>query len=397
MLLIARRYLLSQKSHSVVNIIAWVSIVSLLIPVAAVIILLSVFNGFEGMISQMESQIEGDLTLRLREGRNFAMSEVNSAGLRETEGVRELSFMTEQMMLIEHNDQSAVVTLRGVDENFAQTLPIEESVRYGAFDLSAGGVILGRAMVSKLGVRSLNDIELGLYALKTGRLQSYLPMGSYNSTKGRLSGVMILDQQSEERYAFAAQSTVNELIGSEGEATRLAIALDKGADIETIRERVESIVDAKFRVESRSELNPTLYQIIKYEKMGVLLICSFVMLLASFSLLGALTMLILEKNGDLVTLRAIGLNHNAIKRIFAMEGMLISSVAIAVGTVIGVSITLMQQHFGFVELPSSTLAVTAYPVELRLGDILSVVTIAIIISLSITMLVVRQMLGRALK
>ncbi len=398
MLLIARRYLLSPKSHSVVNIIAWVSVLSLLLPVAAVIVLLSVFNGFGVMIGEMESRLEGDLTLRLREGKLFEMSAIDVEAVRGVEGVEALSFITEQTLLVEYRGESAVVTLRGVDGEFLETVDIEDGVEYGEFSTHDGGIVMGRALVSKLGIRSLRDIEVDIYALKMGRLQSLIPTGAYTSAKGALKGILLLDQESEERYAFASQEMVNQLLGREDVASRVSIALDGDGrgnaerETERIRHAIETIVGEDFRVERREELNPAIHQIVRYEKMGVLLICSFVMLLASFSLLGALTMLIIEKSGDIETLRAIGFDRGGVARIFTLEGVLISGVAIFVGVVLGVVVTLVQQHFGVVELPSSSMASVAYPVELHIGDVIGVIAIASGIAITITLFVVNRAL-----
>lgn len=392
MLLIARRYLLSRKSHSVVNIIAWVSILSLLLPVAAVIVLLSIFNGFGVMIADMESAIEGDLTVSRRQGKLFEMSEIDRRGVAECRGVEAMSFVTEQMLLMEHRGESAVVTLRGVDDEYHNVVEIEESVNIGEFDLSDGKIVVGHSLASKLGMRSLYDTHIELFALKTGRLQSIIPASSYTSATATLAGVMLLDQESEDRYAFSSQSVVNHLLGREGVASRVVIAVEKGYDVESVRSAVEGVVGDEYRVQLRSELNPAIHQIVRYEKMGVLLICSFVMILASFSLLGALTMLILEKQGDITTLRSIGFSRPAIARIFTLEGLLIGGVAIVVGVILGVGVSLVQQHFGIVELPSRSMVVTPYPVELHWGDVAGVVIIASAITLSITLLVVRRVL-----
>ncbi len=390
MLLIARRYLLSAKSHSVVNIIAWVSILSLLLPVAAVIVLLSIFNGFGQLISQVERGLDGDLTLRLVDGKFFAMSDVDKERIEAVEGVRTLSFVTEQTLLVEHQGQSAVVTMRGVDDNFPEAVEIDSAILYGEFSLDEEAVVLGHSLALRLGVRSIQDIEIELHALKMGRLSSLIPTGQHATSHGTLRGTFQLDQESEERYAFTSQEALNALIGREGVASRIAVAIADEADIERVRTDIKRVVGEEFRVERREELNAAIHQIIRYEKMGVLLICSFVMILASFSLLGALTMLILEKRGDVATLRAMGMSWRGVERIFSTEGLLISGVACGVGGVLGIALTLLQQHLSLITLPSSSMATTPYPVELHAGDVVVVVAIAAAISLIVTQVVVKR-------
>lgn len=388
MLFIARRYLLSHKSHSVVNIIAGVSLISLLLPVAAVIVLLSIFNGFGAMIESVEGAVEGDVTVRLRDGKFFDARDIDTAQLRNIKGVSSLSFITEQTILLEHKGSSAVVILRGVDEEYTSALPIEKHIYVGEWFQDDNGIIIGNQLASQLGVKQLRGSKIELYALRTGRLQSLTGIGSQSSVEAQLTGIVSLDQDYESRYAYSSQRLTNELIGREGVASRIAIALNN-SDIKSARSEIERVVGERFRVESRSELNPAIHQMVRYEKMGVLLICSFVMLLASFSLIGALTMLIIEKSREVVTLRAMGATHRDIKRIFLLEGSLISGVAIVGGTILGVGMTLIQQHFELIKLPSSSLVAKAYPVVLRGGDIINAVVVATVISMSVNYLVVK--------
>ncbi len=398
MLLIARRYLLSVKSHSVVNIISVVSLFSLLIPVAAVIVLLSVFNGFGSMVSELDRAVEGDLSISLREGRYFDEGAVDSVALRGVEGVEALSYTTEQMLLVEHEGVSHLLTFRGVDDNYTEVMPIEELVSVGRFEVRLGDlerVVLGSSVASHLGIRNLFDIYLSLYSIRTSELQSYLPIGGEVHRRARLSGVVMLDEESESRYGYMSRRLVNEMVGREGVATRVILKVNEGADPVRVGRAVEQVVGEQFRVERREELNPALYEIIKFEKLGVLLICSLVMLLATFSLVGALAMLIIEKRDDIVTLRAIGVNRSDLRRIFILEGGLISGVAVTLGVVLGVVVTLMQQHFGFVQMPMNSMLGSTYPVELQLWDVVSVVVISLMISLVLSQLVVRVMMRRA--
>lgn len=391
MLLIARRYLLSAKSHSVVNLIAGVSLVALLVPVAAVIILLSVFNGFGQMVEDLSGAVDGDLTVRLAEGRLFEMSDLEA--VRGVEGVEAMSFITDQTMLLEHEGQSSVVTMRGVDGEYRAVVPIEEFMSVGAFDLD-DRIVMGNSLASNLGIRVVKSSEVTIYAMRRGLLQSFVPMSGYTTKRLDMAGVLWLDQESEQRYAFTSQEGVNELIGRGDVATRVAVKVAEGEDIASVSRRIKGVMGDRFRVESLAELNPTIYHIVEYEKRGIMLICTFVMLLASFTLIGALAMLIIEKRGDVMTLRAMGMTHGAVRRLFMMEGLLITIVATAMGVVVGVAVTLAQQHFGFVELPSTSMLVNAYPVELQWGDVVQTVVVAISISAILCWLVVRNMLIR---
>ncbi len=392
--LIARRYLLSVKSHSVVNIISIVSLVSLLIPVAAVIVLLSVFNGFGAMVSEVDSAVEGDLTISLREGRLFEEGDLDSVAMCRVRGVEALSYLTEQMMLVEYRGRSRLLTLRGIDDNYTSVMPIEAMVTAGRFETQLGDmerVVLGNSVASDLGIRNLFDIDMSLYSLKSGRMQSLLPIGGEVHRRVSLSGVLLLDQESEQRYGYVSRRLINDMLGREGVLSRVVVRVDEQTDIARVKRALERVVDERFKVESREELSPALYEILRAEKMGVLLICSLVMLLATFSLVGALAMLIIEKRDDVERLRAMGMTRRDIHRIFIFEGRLISCVAVVLGVLLGVVVTLLQQHFGFVQMPMDSMLGAIYPVDLQLLDVALVVVISVVISSVLSQVVVRRM------
>lgn len=395
MLFIARRYLLSKKSHSVVNIIAVVSLFSLMLPVAAVIILLSIFNGFGAMVSTMDHAMEGDLTLSLKEGKLFEASELDSAELRRIKGVEALSYTTEAMLLAEYGGQNRLLSFRGVESDYCATLPIEDHVYVGRFETQLGDldrVVIGNSVATSLGIRSLSNIDITLYALKTGRLQSYIPMGRHETRSLRLSGVVLLDESSEERYGYSSRRAINELLGREDALSRVIFKVREGADIERVKATIKSLVGDRFKVETRLELNPALYQIIHSERMGIMMICLLVMILASFSLLGALAMLIIEKRGEMETLRSMGATRSDVRRIFVIEGVLLSSVAIGLGAVLGVVLTLVQAHYGIIEMPMASAITSIYPVDLEWLDVVYVVAMAMIISQVVVRSVVMMML-----
>ncbi len=395
MFFIARRYLFSPKSHSVVNIISIVSLFSLLLPVAAVVVLLSVFNGFGAMIGSMDRAMESDLTLTLVEGKLFDEREIDKARLTQISGVEALSYSTEQLMLLEYKGQTKLLTLRGVEADYTNVLSVADHIAVGQFATEVDSldcIVVGGTVTTNFGIRALNGVNFTLYSLKTGRLHSMLPTGSFSSCDAKLSGVLLLDQASEERYGYVSRRLINGMLGDEYALSRVMFRLSDGADMERVRREILGVVGEGYELRSRQEMNPALYEIIKVEKLGVLLICSLVMVLASFSLVGALAMLIIEKRGDIMTLRSIGATRRDIRNIFLTEGLLISGVAIAFGVILGVGVTLAQHYFGFVELPVSSMLTQSYPVELQWSDVVNVVAIALLISAVLSQIVVRRMM-----
>ncbi len=402
MFLIARRYLLSPKSHSVVNIICGVSLFSLLLPVAAVVILLSVFNGFGDLVCELEGAIEADVTIRLREGKHFDTEEIAPLALDKIEGIASTTFVTEQMLMLRNGENSTLLTMRGVDSSYRDVIEIEPFITSGKWQVELGDLdrmVVGGTIATKLKVWQLNSTPLELMALRTGALQSYIPTGRYNTANARMAGVVSLDEASEQKYGYTSRRLINRLLSRDSVATKMLIRLEPQANVAKIKRAIIEQLDEwsigdKYLVQSRAELNPTLYNIVRYEKLGIILISTLVMLLASFSLLGALAMLILEKRSEQLTIRMMGATQSDIERIFLMQGWLISGLAIVLGLLLGSAVSLIQQHFGIIELPTSSMMVNIYPVRVAPMDLIIVAAIATIISSTLCYATVKRMVRK---
>ncbi len=398
MFLFVRRYLFAKKSHSVVNVITTLSLVAVSLPVAAIIILLSVFNGFGELILQTNKIVDPDLTVVRAEGHLFEIEELNLEELAMVEGVEALSLVSEQTMLVEYRGRQAVVTLRGVDSSFESVVPIDSSITKGEYRVSLGELdrmVVGRSLAYRIGATNLIDCFIDAYALKGGaNFSSLLPMSNYTQRRVKVVGHFSADLQSEDRYALTSLRAVQQLTSSEGRASQLFISLSPEASEQQVRESVEAIIGEEFKVKNRYDLNPMLYDIVDYEKWGLLFISILIMILASFSLIGALSILIIEKRDNIATLRAMGASWSFVRNIFFGEGLLISGVGVALGVFFGCIITLCQKWFGWVKIPAQTFLSDHYPVELLLSDVAIVVLISFAISVSLCYIVVKQMIKK---
>ncbi len=373
---IARRYLFSPQSRSVVNLISGLSVVAVAVPVAAMIILMSVFNGFEELVKSMYSSFDAELTVAPREGTTMRRDDINSAALRRIEGVREVSFVLEQSAMLEHKGHQNVVTVRGVDDNYGEFFPLENHTTAGEWRVRRGEVdyvYIGQAMAHSLAVRSLADARIDIYALKRSSFSSLLPMENYIRRTVDMSGVFSLDMDSEESYALTSLRLAEELFNHEGRASKVMIALDAGADAANIKKDIQQIVGNEFEVLTHDEQRASFYRIMRYEKWGIFFIALMVLVVASFSVVGALSMLIVEKQRDIATLSALGASTPTIRSIFRNEGLLICGLGGLAGMAIGVALTLIQQNFGIIEIPSETFITKHYPVEFQVADLAAVV------------------------
>lgn len=396
-LLFSRRYLFSKKSHSVINIISGVSVFAVAMPVAAMIILLSVFNGFEDLVKQMASTFDADLTVTPREGERFPTERIDTAALARIEGLGALSFVAEQSVLVEYRGRQAAATLRGADDRYPEVMPIAESISAGEYRVRLGDydrAVLGQGLAYTLGVRSLVGEPLKIYALRRNGFSTLLPLEGYSRRDVEMAGLFQLDSDAEQQYLLTSLRLARELFDFDGEATALLLRVDDPDRLAEVKRRVGEAVGDEFEVRTRYELRRTFYDIMIYEKWGIFFISLLVLVIASFSMVGALSMLIIEKRKDVGTLRALGADTRLVRRIFIGEGVLIGSIGAAVGTAVGVGVSLIQQHFGIVEIPVESLVTRSYPVLFQVKDLLAVLGAFALVVAAITGLTVYNMIPK---
>lgn len=396
-LLFSRRYLFSKKSHSVINIISGVSVFAVAMPVAAMIILLSVFNGFEELVKQMASTFDADLTVTPREGERFPAERIDTAALACIDGLGGWSYTVEQNVLLEYRGHQAAATLRGADDRYPEVMPILGAISAGDYQVRLGDydrAVLGQALAYSLGVRSLVGEPLKIYALRRNGFSTLIPLEGYSRREVDMAGVFQLDSEAEQQYLLTALRRARERFDCGEEATALLLRVDDPDRIETVKREVEQAVGREFEVRTRYELRRTFYDIMIYEKWGIFFISLLVLVIASFSMVGALSMLIIEKRKDVRTLRALGADTRLIRRIFIGEGVLIGSIGAAIGTVTGVTVTLVQQLFGIVEIPVESLVTRSYPVLFQVNDLLAVLGAFALVVAAVTGLTVYNMIPK---
>lgn len=393
--LFARRYLFSAKSHSVINVISAVSVVAVGVPVAAMIILMSVFNGFAGLVDGMQSAFDADLEVRPREGKTFMTDALPTDSIRSIEGVRGVLFALEQSALAEYGGRQVVITVRGVDDNYTDVLPMTDYVQTGEFELRLGEIeqaCVGSSVAYRLGVRTFLDTPLNLYSPRRGEISTLLPIDAYTHRRTWPSGVFMISGDVDDGYILTTIELAQSLFDYDGRASQLLVDVRDEASLERTRDAVQRAVGDDFKVVTRLEQQAALYRIMKYEKWGIFFISLLVLIIASFSIVGSLAMLIIDKRDNITTLRAIGARTEFVRSIFTGQGALIGLLGAAIGLVLGVGICWAQQHFGLIEMPGTTFVVRYYPVEMKLTDILLIIAAMAIVTMAITQLTVRTMI-----
>ncbi len=394
-LFFARRYLFSRKSRSVINLISGLSVIAVAVPVAAMIILLSVFNGFETLARSMASSFDADLTVSARQGQTFPAAEIDTAALSGIADIRAFSFVLEQPVLLEHDGRQATAKLRGVDDAYAEVFPLDEAMLSGEYRVRLGELdylVIGRSMAYMLGVRSLANADVRAYAVRRGSFSSLLPFDNFTRHTLAVDGIYSLDLETERTWALTSLRQTQQLFDYPGRVSAVMLRLHDGADAQQVRQQVAAQLDNKYQVRTRSEMNASFYRIMRYEKWGVFLIALLVLIVASFSVVGALAMLIVDKRRDIGTLYSMGATTRLVRAIFRSEGLLICMLGAVIGVVLGVGLSLLQQYFGLIEIPADTFLTKSYPVEFRPMDLLVVLAAFGLIAVAISNISVRSMI-----
>lgn len=378
---IARRYLFAKKSHNVINIISIISAAGIAIGCAALVIILSVYNGFDGVVRDLNDAATADVLVTPVRGKVFVPDERFDA-FREDPRVKAVCGVLEESVFVQYGDRNKVVVARGVDSLYEQVTALRDHLVEGDFSLTYGDlnqVVLGRLVAMELGVRtSFLQPMTAWFPSRTRQVDLLNPLASLRQEKLHPAGIVSLEQNFDQKYLFMPLPALRELLEYQDEVSSIEIYLTpqgldrKGMASREVLSQLKASLGDDFLVRDRQQQNTTLYKLLIYEKVAIYLILLFVMLIISFNIYGSLSMLIIEKRDDIATLQAMGADDALVGRIFVREGWMISLLGIAVGVGIGLLVCLLQQHYGFVKMPGN-FVVDAYPVVVQPLDIVLVV------------------------
>lgn len=349
-----------------------ISAAGIAIGTAALIIILSVYNGFEGIIKSLYSTYESDLLITPAIGKTFSPNTAQFQQVRDNQNIAEFCEIVEENVFVKYGNQESVATIKGVDSNFAHITQIKKYIKEGEFSLFHGETpqaIMGRSMAFRLGLRVHFIDPLQLYFPSRNRALSIVnPASSLNMQEIFPAGLYTLDQGFDNKYIFIPIEVARNLLEYEHEVTSVEIYTKGNVNIEQLKAEIKKIVGPDYFVKDRYEQNETLYKMMKSEKVSIYIILLFVVIIISCNLFGSLSMLIIEKKDDTNTLKALGANDKMIKRIFLLEGWMISLLGIFVGVVIALFSSFIQQQFGIIPMPGNFI-VSSYPIIVNLQDV----------------------------
>ncbi|MCC8094086.1 MAG: ABC transporter permease [Tannerellaceae bacterium] len=376
---IARRYLFSKKSHNAINIISMVSVCGVVVATIALICTLSVYNGFSDLVSSLFSDFDPELKITPRTGKVFDPGTNAFQQVRELPEVWVVGEVLEDNALVRYKERQDIVVVKGVNEQFDRLTHIDRVLLDGEFllqDEVVNYAMLGIGLAYSLGINVGFVSPLEIYAPKRDeRVNMTNPATSFNLEYAYISAVFRVNQQIyDENYMLVPLSLARELFRYETEVGALELKLADKTDVEAVKKQIRSILGEEYLVQDRYEQQEASFRMMQIEKWMTFLILSFILAIALFNVVGSLCMLMIEKQGDVRTLKNMGADHSLICRIFLFEGWMISGFGAVIGIGIGVILCFLQQEFGWLQLGQTTDAfiINAYPVRVELSDIIAV-------------------------
>ena len=377
-LYIAKRYLFSKKGHQVINIISGVAIAGIALATAAMVCTLSVFNGFQGVVAKQFSAFDADIKVTAASGKVITTDAPEIGKVADMQDIAALSFCVEGKAMASYGGSQAMVTIKGVDNNFASLTEIDKVlIGPGEFVLNDGMndyAVLGGGLTGILNCGILFTTPIEIYA--PNRLENVnltIPARNFKKSELHSTGLVFVLNQPEYdgEYIITSDSFARNLFRREAnEATSMELKIRSGANAAKTKKEIEAILGSGYTVQDRYEQQESVYKVMQVEKMISYIFLTFILMVACFNIIGSLAMLIIEKRENMKTLRSLGAENKTIANIFVFEGAIISAMGAVIGIIAGVALTLAQQHFGLISMGGAgEFIVESYPVKIIPGDV----------------------------
>jgi lipoprotein-releasing system permease protein len=372
---IAKRYLFAKKSRNAINIISAVSVAGVAVGTMALIIILSVFNGLEAMVSKIFNTFDPDLKITIASGKVFTPDSARLISLSKIRGVDFYSLTLEENALLKYGERQRPATIKGVDDNYPNVSGLDSATVEGNFSLRSGDrpqAVIGAGVAKYLSV-GLNFITpLQIWLPKRTASVNLNPENSFIKRYIFPSGIFQIEQEFDSKYIFIPLDFARDLLEYTTEISSIEIKTTLPEDADKVRSSVKQIFGDKFIIKNRLEQQEVFYKVMRSERLAIFIILTLILLIASFNIIGSLTMLIIEKERDIEILKSLGADNGLIRKIFIFEGWMISIIGAAGGIILGFIICWLQHRYGIIKLNSQSLMMESYPVVMKLKDFLIV-------------------------
>lgn len=381
---IALRYLRGKRSANAVPILSRISMVAIAVGSCAMIILLSVFNGFEYLVSDLYKAFYPEIKITAAKGKFFSEDATLAAAIHNTKGIQTATRVIEDNVLINSEDNQFIARLKGIDADYDKVNNYKQYVTEGRDTVTASPeptAVLGIQLMSQLSLDPDNVFsQIVLFYPDASVNAALSPESAFRSQKLRADGAFQAQDDFDSKYILASLPVVQQLFNAEGRYSSIELKLDDGADADDVKETLKTILGPAFTVETQFEQNKTMYLVMRSEKWAIYGILFLVLLIASFNMVGALSLLVMEKQKDMAILKAMGAQRVTIRSIFMAEGVLWSLIGGLTGLFIGLLICFGQIKFNWISLPGSYV-IDAFPVHVEMLDVLLIIATIILIGI----------------
>ncbi|MDO9615579.1 MAG: FtsX-like permease family protein [Bacteroidota bacterium] len=375
---IARRYLISKKSVNVINIISGVSVAGVTVGTFALVVILSVFNGLDTTIKSLFSSFDPDIKISASIGKSFDMKDGNFYAISQLPEVASVTPVIEEDALLRYGERQYFATVKGVPLEYSQTPGLDSSfITVGKFILEADQIpfaVVGQGVAYFLSVGLNFSDPIHIYTLKKGTRGQPSLQNAFIHSSIYASGIFSNQQEIDSKYILVPFDFAGELFQMNGRVTAVEIALKEGVSDKVAKVEIESVLGENFVVKTQFEQHELFYRVMETEKWAIFLILGFVLVIASFNILGSLSMLIIDKKADIAILQSMGANQKLIRTHFLFDGWMISLAGAVFGLLFGFLICWIQIEFGILKIPGNEGAFifSSYPVEIRITDLMAV-------------------------
>jgi lipoprotein-releasing system permease protein len=390
-LLFAWRYFKSKKSTNAISIIAWISILAIIIGTASLILVLSVFNGFEGLVKSLYSSFYPELKIQPASGKEMVLTQEQIDKIRSVKGIRNLSLVVEERAFLQSRSDSEItgetmMIIKGVDDNYPLVTSVSQHIVEGKYNVGTIDnplLVLGVGIENAVGIETDRNIRpLVVYMPRKGEASLSDPMKSLSEEIVNTSGAFVIQQDFDNKYVITNLGFVKRMLGMADEAYGAAeISVDSRYPINTVQKDLKNLLGSNYTVYTRFQQNASLYSVMRIEKWIIYAILTLILIVAAFNMVGALTMLVLEKKQDIIILSALGAEGSFIHKIFITEGILLALIGGGTGMLLALLIGYLQIRFHLIPLQGSTFMINYFPVKMVLSDFLLVGATVLIIAL----------------
>lgn len=375
---IAKRYLVSKKSNNAITIISWISIIAIAVTTAALVVILSAMNGLTAVVADLYHAIEPDFKITALHSKYISNANELAVKLKTIKGIENISFSIEENALVKLDDRQAVVTIKGVDSTFKYITHFDTVVTEGSYKLKYQNqpyAVFGRGIANKLDI-NVNDFitPISIYAPARGKVEGINTEDAFEKVVVSPSGIFTLNDDFDYKYVLIDLGQAQELFNCENAVSLIEVSIDKTENLKQIQKEITKVLGEQYSVKNRYQLNDLLFKTLETEKLWTFLILAFILIIATFNIIGALTMLIIEKKKDIKTLYNLGADQQFIQLIFMKEGFLITAIGALSGLVIGLIICWLQQTFHLITFDSQYV-IPYYPIKMEWKDFIWILAV----------------------